>query len=127
MRLKRLSSHITQIFLNLVIRIQEKPPTPDNIHIQKTGENIISIKWDNVKNDKNGQLHYYNIYRSENKAIDFSTAKNMIYVTRRGQNTYIDSTANKNYYYSISALNRDNIEGDHSEIKSIVELLSEKK
>jgi uncharacterized lipoprotein YddW (UPF0748 family) len=104
-----------------------KPPIPKNIYIRRKNENVITITWDNIPNDKNGQPYYYNIYRSKNKNMDFSTAQNLIYVTKRGQNTYIDSTAGMNYYYSISALNRDNVEGDHSEIKNIVELLSANK
>jgi len=86
------------------------PETVNKITAERIDENRVKIEWDIPKKSRD---LYYNIYRSKSGRFSSVSEKELVFVTPRGVNSYIDNL-DSDYYYYISALNRYNQEGNTS-------------
>jgi uncharacterized lipoprotein YddW (UPF0748 family) len=86
-----------------------RPKQVQNVTVERIDGNKVRISWNLDNQDKD---LYYNVYCSDDNSTDFD-ASNLIYITPRSTNSCIHN-ATENFYYSVSALNRNNTEGDVS-------------
>ena len=73
-------------------------------------ENRVKVEWEVSESNKDC---YYNVYQAGNGRFTSKVENELIFVTARNVSYFIDETK-EDYEYSVSALNRYNIEGEVS-------------
>ena len=87
-----------------------KPEDVESVSVERLDDNKVKISW---KSPSNSGDYYFNVYRSGIGRYSSADEKELAYITSRGVNSVIDDSKN-DYLYSVSALNRYNIEGNIS-------------
>jgi uncharacterized lipoprotein YddW (UPF0748 family) len=88
-------------------KLADTPEDVESVTVERLDDDKVKISW---KLPGNGSDYYFNIYRSGNGRYSSTEGNELAYVTPRGVNSVIDDAKN-NYFYSVSALNRYNVEG----------------
>jgi hypothetical protein len=84
---------------------QAAPGVPSDVLLSSSASTIELIWKQPPATDEVNKARYFVIYRSATPEFDLSSASDILAVTR--DTTFIDySSANKNYYYAVSSLNR---------------------
>jgi uncharacterized lipoprotein YddW (UPF0748 family) len=91
-------------------------PRPPILHELKIKGMSAYVTWSRVPAD-DGKV-YFNLYRSSSPIIDAEDVRNLLFVTGRNVEEYLDSTAEGNrWYYAITAVDRA---GNESQLSNVV-------
>jgi uncharacterized lipoprotein YddW (UPF0748 family) len=96
----------------------DKPPMdPRNLRVHTLSSGNVLLIWslpDSVI--ETGDVHRYNIFRSEKSPVNFLNADNLVHITAQNDTFYVDKSivGGHRYYYVITALDRVNNESPPS-------------
>jgi hypothetical protein len=100
------------------------PATPQNLIITKIDDKTWQLTWDKAAPGADGDLaKYYNIYRSIWTVTDYEDGANLYHITTNDSNSYTLSFTEpptRNYYFSVTALDRNNVESAPSNLAPIL-------
>ena len=100
------------------------PGKPSNLSITKIDSKTYKLTWEKPSSGLDGDtVKYYNIYRSNTSTINTNDATNLYYITTNSDNSININFATEptqNYYFAVSALDRNNVESELSNVVSII-------
>jgi len=101
----------------------DKPPMdPRNLRAEFLADGTIKLMWDD-SNSYNGpeDVVRFNVYRGEDRFIDYDDARDLLHITSNLDNEYFDTTAKfgTQYFYAVTALDRVGNESPPSNILEI--------
>ena len=100
------------------------PGTPKNLKVTKVDDKTFTFTWDKASSGTDGDTaKYYNIYQSTSSVINFNDAANLLYITTNTNNIFtvkFYAPPEENYYYAVSALDRNNVESPASNIVPVI-------
>ncbi len=86
------------------------PSAPIALNATPYGLDSVALTWTNTASttDEMDKARQFVIYRSEDPAIDTTSADNILFITTRDQTTYTDKSIvpNTTYYYAVTAVDR---------------------
>jgi hypothetical protein len=96
------------------------PGIPQNLTITKIDEKTFQLTWDKAEPGTDGDTaRYYNIYRSISPEIDYEDGANLYHITTNDNNTFtvnFTEPPERNYYFTVTALDRGNVESAPSNV-----------
>jgi hypothetical protein len=100
------------------------PGTPSKLMVTKIDDKTYKLSWDKTTSGSDGDTaKYYNIYRATSSVFNTNDDSNLFYITTNSDNSYTisySSVPDRNYYYAVSALDRNNVESAVSNIVSVI-------
>jgi uncharacterized lipoprotein YddW (UPF0748 family) len=100
------------------------PGIPQNLAITQIDDKTYELTWDKAAPGADGDIaKYYNIYRSILTVTDYEDGTNLYHITTNDDNSFrisFTEPPERNYYFSVTALDRNNVESNPSNVVSII-------